>query len=323
MSELLLSAGEGLLNATRILVVSHIRPDGDAIGSLLGLGMSLEAAGKSVQMVIDDPIPATFRHLLGDHKVKTHPEGSFDLACVVDCSDLLRTGAALEAYGQPDLNLDHHITNLAFARLNVVDSKAVATAEMVYDLLVAVGLNIPQPAAAALLTGLITDTLGFRTSNMTPKALHTAAALMEHGADLAELYRRALITRSYQAARLWGEGLSRLTREGRLIWTSLTLADRQAAGYPGKDDADLINVLSAVDEADISMIFVESANGRTKVSWRAQPPFDVSALALQFGGGGHPAASGAEVPGSLEQVREQILQATRILWKEQSSNPKR
>lgn len=313
----LAAAGERLAAANRILIVSHIRPDGDAVGSLLGLGLALQAAGKSVQMVLEDGVPVSFRHLEGAQQVVRKPEGNFDLVCVVDCSDLSRTGSTLKNYGQPEINLDHHITNLNFASLNVVDFKCVATAELIFDLLVKIRLSIPQPAAAALLTGLITDTLGFRTSNMTPKALRTAADLVEQGAAIAELYRRALINRSYQATRLWGQGLAHLNREDRLVWTSLTLADRQAAGYGGKDDADLINVLSAIDDTDIAMIFIESPNGHTKVSWRAHPPFDVSALALRFGGGGHPAASGADVSGSLEEVQTQVLVATRTLWQTQ------
>jgi bifunctional oligoribonuclease and PAP phosphatase NrnA len=135
--------------------------------------------------------------------------------------------------------------------------------------------------------------------------------LMDRGANLAELYNRALVRRSFEADRYWGQGLTRLTREGRLTWTSLTLADRAAAGYTGNDDADLVNVISAIDESDVGMIFVEQPDHRVKVSWRAQPGFDVSQIALSFGGGGHPAASGADIAGNLSEVQERVLAATR------------
>jgi len=105
----------------------------------------------------------------------------------------------------------------------------------------------------------------------------------------------------------------RLQREERLIWTSLTLADRAAVKYPGNDDADLVNVLSAIDDADLMVIFIEQKGGDVKVSWRAQPGFDVSKIALSFGGGGHAAAAGADINGSLEDVQERVLRATRIL----------
>jgi bifunctional oligoribonuclease and PAP phosphatase NrnA len=170
-----------------------------------------------------------------------------------------------------------------------------------------------EDVSSALLTGLITDTIGFRTSNVTPQTLRMAANLMESGADLPSLHRMALVNRSFEAARFWGAGLAKLEREGRMLWTTLSLADREAAGYSGRDDADLVNILSAINGSDIAMIFVEQADGRVKVSWRSQPGFDISQIALRFGGGGHPNASGAEVRGSMQEVQEAVLDATRPL----------
>jgi phosphoesterase RecJ-like protein len=160
---------------------------------------------------------------------------------------------------------------------------------------------------------MITDTLGFRTHNMTPRALRIAANLMEAGSDLPNLYHLALLKRTFEAARYWGAGLSALQREGRLAWTSLTLADRRAVGYPGRDDADLNNILSTVEQVDVVVVFVEQGNGHIKVSWRSLPGFDVSQVALRFGGGGHAAAAGAELAGSLEEVQAKVLPATRAL----------
>lgn len=302
--------------ANRVLVVSHIRPDGDAIGSLLGLGLALQAVGKSVQMAMADGVPANFRHLDGSDQVIKTPEGDFDLIAVVDCSDLERVGNVLDAYPTPDLNIDHHVTNLFFGRYNLVDTRAVATAEILTRLFAHWNLPITEPIAEALLTGLVTDTLGFRTSNMTPAALRAAADLMEIGVDLPELYWRGLIQQSFEAIRFWGMGLNNLEREGHMVWTTLTMADRRSVGYPGRDDADLINVLSTIEGAAISMIFVEQPNGNVKVSWRAQPGYDVSKLAVKFGGGGHPAASGAEIEKNnqtLEEIRQTVLEKTRQL----------
>jgi phosphoesterase RecJ-like protein len=133
---------------------------------------------------------------------------------------------------------------------------------------------------------------------------------MEHGGDLAELYHQALVKRSFEATRFWAAGLNQLERDGRLVWTTLTQADRKAAGYSGRDDADLINVLSSIEDTDIAVIFVEQTHSSVKISWRAQPGFDVSKLAVKFGGGGHPAASGAEIQGNLETIRTVVLKAT-------------
>lgn len=317
LNEVLLEQiGQQILNARHILVVSHVRPDGDAVGSLLGLGLSLQAAGKDVQMALTDGVPSTFRYLEGSDQIRRRPQGVFDLACVVDCSDLIRTGEALNGH-PPDINIDHHVTNQNFAQINLVDPSAVATAQILADLLPGLDLPVTQPVAAALLTGLITDTLGFRTSNMNPRALRLAADLMEQGVDLPELYRQALFQRSFEATRYWGYGLRQLQREGRLAWTSLTQADRQAVGYPGRDDADLINILSSIEDVDVVVIFVEQPNQHVKVSWRAQPGFDVSQVALSFGGGGHPAASGADVSGSIEEVRPRVLDSTRLVVSKQ------
>ncbi len=310
-----------LLEANRILIVSHVRPDGDAAGSLLGLGLILQDAGKSVQMVLEDGVPANESHLEGSQQVRFKPEGVFDLAVVVDCSDLARVGAALGGYGVPDLNIDHHKTNLNFARLNLVQPDAASTAEWLFELITGWGLSISSQAASALLTGLLSDTLGFRTSTVTPKTLRIAANLVEAGGNLFELYRCSLLQRSYQAARYWGEGLLKIQREGRMIWTTLTIADRRAAGYSGRDDADLINVVSSINDMDISLIFIEQNKTQVKVSWRSQPGFDISQVALSFGGGGHEVAAGATVEGTLGEVQEKVLTATRsLLGKRRTKN---
>jgi bifunctional oligoribonuclease and PAP phosphatase NrnA len=306
-------AFEQFNSAQRILLACHLRPDGDAIGSLLGLGLALSSRGKQVQMVCDDGVPSSCRYLEGSSEIRRHAEGDFDLVCVVDCSDLERAGAVLQSRAKVEINIDHHPTNLGFADLNLVDVQAVATAEIITDLLSQWEVTITPPIATALLTGLVTDTIGFRTSNVKPATLRMAADLMECGADLAMLYRRALLDHSFQAMRFWGAGLTRLERNGRLLWTSLTLDDRKAARYPGRDDADLINILSTVEDADVAVIFVEQPNERVKVSWRAQPGFDVSGIAVNLGGGGHTAAAGAEIQGSLQEVQARILELTRSL----------
>ncbi len=305
-------------DARRVLVVSHIRPDGDAVGSLIGLGLSLEAVGKEVQMVLSDGVPADFRSLDGSDRVVTRPSGDFDLFIVLDCSDMIRAGQAFNngdlRYAVPDLNIDHHVTNLRFARVNWLEVEAVATSEILARILPGLGLPILLPVASALLTGIITDTLGFRTSNMTPRAMRVAAKLMESGADLPELYRRSLGERSFEAARYWGVGLSKLQREDSIVWATLTQADRKAVEYPGRDDADLINVLSSIKDAQVALVFVEQNHKHVKVSWRSRRDVDVSQVALRFGGGGHKAASGAELEGTLEEIEQKVLEATRALF---------
>lgn len=299
--------------AKRILIVSHIRPDGDAVGALLGLGLALTQTNKEVRMVLADGVPQNLRFLEGSKEIhrSAGPINAFDLVVVVDCSDLVRTGPVLSEH-VPDINIDHHITNLNFAVTNLVIPEQVATAAIIAEYLPAWGLDYNSAIAAALLTGIVTDTLGFRTSNITSEALRLAAMLMDHGANLPELYTRSLVSKTFEAARYWSLGLGRIQREESLVWTVLTLADRQSVQYPGNDDADLVNVLAAID-SDVAVIFVEQKNGHVKVSWRGRPGYDVSQIALQFGGGGHAAAAGADITGALETVQKQVLEATRAM----------
>lgn len=298
--------------AEKVLIASHVRPDGDAVGSLLGLGLALENAGKTVHMVLVDGVPSSFHYLEGSDRVRKDPVKDFDTFVTVDCADFKRLGKPFEDFGSPDINIDHHITNERFGILNLIEGKEVATAAILTDCLPAWGFEITQPVAAALLTGIITDTLGFRTSNITPEALRQAAALMETGVDMSELYMRGLVRRSLSSARYWGAGLCKLESTEGIVWSSLSLADRKASGYDGNDDADLINMLSAIEGHQVGLIFVEQHNNHVKISWRAlEQGVDVSPVAMHFGGGGHAAAAGADLPGTLSEIQPMVLKKTK------------
>ena len=312
MNDIQAAIKDRLQGARCVLITSHIRPDGDAIGSVLALGLALEDAGKQVSMVLADGVPANFRHLPGSERIQTAAQGDFDLTVTVDCSDLKRVGNALDGRRAPDIVIDHHVTADAFGTLNLVDPEAVATASVLARCMPGWGLKITPPIAASLMTGLVTDTLGFRTANTTPEALRQAADLLELGVDMSALYFRSLVRRTFPAARYWGAGLTSLQRSDGIVWATLTLEARQASGYTGNDDADLINVVSSIDDADAALMFVEQSAEKTKVSWRGlRPNVDVSKIARQFNGGGHKAASGAEVSGTLAEVQEKVLAATR------------
>lgn len=300
---------DALNEAASIGIISHVRPDGDAIGAALGLGLALKDAGKTVQIVLDGGVSPTFRHLAGTSFVKKEFEGEVGLIIAVDSADLKRTGK-LPSGRIPDICIDHHITNEQFARINLVEPQAVATSAIITSHLPAWGLPINTDIAKALLTGILSDSIGFRTSNTSAESLRLAANLMDAGANINELYNKALLSRSYEATKYWGFGLTRLQRKNGMIWTSLTLEDRKASGYFGNDDADLTNILSSIDSFDVVILFVEQNATRTKVSWRARTGLDISELALSLGGGGHPAAAGAELTGSLAEVEQKIIQMT-------------
>jgi phosphoesterase RecJ-like protein len=305
-------------HAQRILIASHIRPDTDAAGSLLGLGLALLNKGKSVQMVLEDGADK-FQYLPGFEHVTRAPSGETDMIIVVDCSDADRVGSVLDHYGQPDLVIDHHKTNLEFGAINLVEPDQVATAAILVDHMPEWGLALTSEVAMALLAGIVGDTIGFRTPNVDAQVLRKAAQLIDLGADLTRVYNEELVMRPFEAVRYWGAGLNRLERENGLVWTSLTLADREAAGYATDDDADLVNVLSSVRDAEIAIIFVEQPGGTVKVSWRTRPGLDVSEIAYRFGGGGHAAAAGADIVGGLAEVKARVIRETLLLLDKNSA----
>ncbi len=301
-----------IAKAQRFAVVSHINPDGDAVGSVLGLGLALKAIGKQVWMALCHGVPPDYRFLPGaDRILLAIPEDvSIDMVIAVDSGDRERLGSALPEDWRVDLNIDHHATNTHYGLMNVVEPDAPSTTAVLAQYLPRWGLPITTEVATVLLAGLITDTLGFRTESVTPDTLRLAADLMEKGAPLSTLYYETMVAKSFPALRYWGFGLARMQRQGALVWTYVTQKDREAAGYELEDDADLVNQLVSLREAEIALIFVERSGPRVKMSWRAKPGWDVSTLAKRFGGGGHAAAAGAILSGTLEEVIPRVLEAT-------------
>jgi phosphoesterase RecJ-like protein len=311
-SEIIGAIKSRLHSAQNIVIASHVRPDGDAIGSLLGIGLALKDAGKVVQMVLVDGLPSSFKHLEGSEFIVREPQAGHDTFITVDSADFKRVGKFFENFGQPDINIDHHKTNEAFGKLNLIEAEEVATAAILTHYLPIWGYEITRPIAAALLTGIITDTLGFRTPNTNPSALRLCAQLMETGVDMSDLYMRSLVKKSFPAARYWGAGLSSMQQKNGIVWSTLTLEDRKRSGYGGNDDADLINMISAIDGNKVGMIFVEQSDNHVKISWRAlEQGIDVSPVAKHFDGGGHAAAAGADIPGTLSEIQPLVLQTTR------------
>jgi phosphoesterase RecJ-like protein len=308
----ILQARDRIARSSAALLLTHQRPDGDALGSMLGLAHMLRAAGKKAFPVLAEGISSVFRYLPGSGEIRSELPESYDLVLLVDCADAERVswpqGAPARA---TDLLIDHHITNTRFAAINLVDPSAASTAELIVDLAGGLGLTIPPEAAACLMAGVVTDTLGFRTPNTGIHTLQVAEELIRAGGSLPETVERSLHRRSFAAARYWGAGLSRLERDGPIVWTSLTLADRSVSGYPGRDDADLVNILSSIDNHEVALIFIEQEQGKVKVSWRVTAGLDVTPLAISFGGGGHPAASGAQLAGGMEEVQKEVLHRTK------------
>ena len=274
---------------------------------MLGLGHALRASGKNVACVLQDGMPEKYTFLPGAAEVRTSLPEKYDYLIVVDSSDILRTGKVLEGFSMPDLVIDHHKTHDDFGRIEYVLPEAEATALVLVESLPQWGLPITQEVATCLLTGLLSDTIGFRTSNTQPAALRAAADLMEKGADFHDIYLKTLSDKTLAEALYWGQGLTKIQQNGAILWSSLTLNDRITSGYQGNDDADLINILSAIKGPLITILFIEQEGGGVKISWRSAKGVDVSILAREFGGGGHMAAAGADVEGNLTKIQQAVI----------------
>lgn len=295
---------ELITSAQDILVVTHLSPDGDALGSLSAMGQALIHLGKQVTLACDDLPQERFLYLplLDRVQKKFDPYPRFDLLIAVDCGDEQRMGRLFERmpYPRPPiLNIDHHITNTLFGTVNFIDGEATATAEILTEMLPALGVPITYDLAMSLMTGLVTDTLCFRTSNVNAKTLQIASQLMTAGADLATITREALILRSYAGLRLISVALKNMQLEDGVCWTVIPLKDQREIGEEASSSLGVANLLSDVYEAQMSVVFTEKEGRRITVGLRSRPPFDVSELATELGGGGHKYASGCTMTGRV------------------------
>jgi len=303
-------ASQLILAAHRPLLICHVAPDGDALGSLTGLARALRQLDMSPILACADTIPSGFHYIPGIESVVRHVTEPFDLVIALDCSDFHRLGdlTDLPHFDQYSLiNVDHHITNVEYGDVDVVDPQASSTAEVVLDLVDHLDISIDEPLATSLLTGIVTDTRGFRTSNVTPRVLRAALRLTDAGASLPHISQHALDRRPMVAIRLWGAALSHLRFSEGIIWTSIPVEMRREVGYHGNGDAGLSSFLVSADEANVSVVFVEQEDGSVDVGLRAVPGFDVAQFALRFGGGGHALAAGFSAPGPLDEAEERVL----------------
>ncbi len=307
---------KSLREFNRILILTHIDPDGDAIGSVLGLGLALEKLGKKVVMACQDPVPRRFLYLPGSQRIIPYPYGNFDVVVSLDANDIRRLGKAYSAelFGHlPLINVDHHVTNPHFGTLNWVDPQAAATAEMVLELLEEIPAPIESDVATCLLNGLVTDTQGFRTANTTPRTLEAALKLQRAGADLHKVMTYAFNHHPFKLLQLWSRLLGRVQFKDGIIWVDKPRAILEELELGEDSDSGLINFLLGVEGARIAAIFTEKPGGEVDVSLRSVPGIDVSKVAAKLGGGGHPQAAGCRLKGNLEEVKKIVLEELRRL----------
>ncbi len=300
-------------SAAQIMVITHVDPDGDALGSLTAMGVALTQQGKSVTLLCDGSVPSRFSYLpMGDQvKQAADSDVDYDLLIAVDCGDEQRMGQVYASLAQPTpkiINIDHHITNSKFGDINLVDAVAVSATEILYRLFGELGYEITADAALCLLTGLVTDTLGFRTDGVTANTLRTAGDLVEAGADLGLVTTQALKLKPMSTLRLWQIGLENMELEDGLIWSSINNQERKSAGHLSPSTAGLVNLMADVNRAAASVVLLEMEDGTVRVGFRCRPPYNVSDVATALGGGGHPLAAGCTMEGPLEKAEMMVVE---------------
>ncbi len=301
--------------ANRVLVIAHIDPDGDAIGSLTATGQALQQLGKRVTLACDDSVPQRFHYLplAGDVRRAPNPDANYDLVVAVDCADESRMGWAYACLPEPKptlANIDHHITNTRFGAFNIVEPAASSTAEILCRFLADIGVTMTRGIADSLLTGIVTDTMGFRTTNVTATTLRAAADLVDCGADIADISLRALHRRPLATAQMWGLGLGRMKFQDGLLWTSIARDEMRRMGVDGSPSSSgLVNFLADVEGVAIGAVLSEMPNENVRVGMRAVPPYNVAEVAVQLGGGGHALAAGCTLDGPLAQAEATVVAA--------------
>lgn len=292
----------------RFLVCSHARPDGDAVGSMLALGMVLRQMGKNADLVTADRVPAVYRGLPDAGLIRTamRVHGPYDAAILLECDGVERT----RLRGLEDLfliNIDHHITGQEFAALNWIDHRAVSVGAMVYSLALAAGVDITREMASCLYTTLLTDTGAFCYGAVNEAAFLFAQELVHAGADPLAIAHEVFFSVPASKLLLLGAALRRLKREGRIAWLWVTQQDMVRSCAAEEDCEGFVNLALGIAGVEIAVFLREAPEGNIRLSLRSRGKVSVAAVAARLGGGGHENAAGCTLEGPIQRALDQIL----------------
>ena len=300
----------------RFLVVTHISPDGDAIGSLLGMFLALTSRGKTCHPMLDDNIPELYHFLPGIESIITSPEQMTYEPKWIICLDVAaknRISGDIDVFlGKAQLiNIDHHPTNPMFGDLNWVNTEAASTAELVYEVLTQNGDIVSSDAAKCLYTGLVADTGCFRFGSVNRHTFQIAARLLDTGFQSYDVTRR--LYEEFPLRRFHLEKLvldrMEILLDGRLSLSSLYQNDFASLGAEPSDSENFVTRLRQIQGVEVSVLITELSNELTKASFRSKGRLDVAAIAATLGGGGHHRASGLRSTLPPEALKEKIIAA--------------
>ena len=316
-AEVTIEGAASLLRASaRPLLLTHRNPDGDAIGSVTALAAALRGLGKLPRIACPDPLSPVLLAIPEADAVGNVLGDDWDLVVSVDVSDpqMLRPLVAAEPAwmsAQHSLNIDHHLSNMRYARANLVAVHAASAAEIIYDLVHALGGNVDSRMATQLLYGFVNDTHSFQNSNTTPRTLRVAADLLETGADLSRVIFDLLLSRRIPNAQLWSQVLPTLAFGAGQRMSSLVVS-QQALALAGATmpDADgLVEFLFSIQGVQLAVLYKELGADSFRLSMRSAEGIDATAIAGIFGGGGHRRAAGCDARLPLHDVQAEVLAA--------------
>lgn len=307
---------EKINNVNSIVILTHENPDGDAIGTSLALYNSLKIYGKNNVELIIPECPKTFMFLPGANEIKKSTEiNNFELAIAIDCAsyDMLCGGEEYFQNAESTIVIDHHGTNTMYGDLNFVNPDAPACAEVMIVALNKFGIDIDKNIGTCLLAGIITDTGGFKYQGVTAETFEFVARLLNKGVNVSSTYRKVLQVKTKSAFELSRVASDRLEFffDGKVAFTYVTLEDYQKFGCSYGDHEGIVDMGRDIEGIEVS-IFVREIQGKgLKVSLRSNEAVDVDGIALLYGGGGHQKAAGFSIKGSIESVKEMILEEVR------------
>lgn len=298
-------------------LLSHVRPDGDAIGSQIALGYSLMAAGKSVRLINEDGLPDNLAFLAGSSSIERPPGGPMDVevAIALDTATKPRLGeGALLAVARAKMliNIDHHISNTGYGDFNLIDGSSPATGQILYDLIGVLGLPMPPESRDAIYVAVSTDTGSFQYPSTTAETYEMAADLIRRGVDVGKINSDIYDNHPYRRVELMRALLNTLvvSADGRVACWELADSTRRELGALPEDSEGLIDIIRAIRGVVAALFFEELPDGKIRVSMRSKDPScNVCEIALKFGGGGHALAAGIRMAGPLLDAKAKVLAA--------------
>lgn len=305
-----------LTNANRVLILSHISPDGDAIGSLLGAWHMLQTLGVPAIPLASSTLPECSQWLPDIDQVQIYQPGmalpEADIVLMVDTASLQRIGLIYDEHREtlaslPIVIIDHHVTNDGHGQLNLINPQAASTCELLFRLIQAMNVAVTPATASCLLLGITTDTHSFQTSSTKPESLRVAAELLELGANHQQLVHQVYYTLPTTSAVLVGHALYTLQYQDQVAWTTITNTMMEESQAKDEAVGEVVRIMQRIRGIQALVVFKERKDGTTKLSLRSQPSINVATLAQQWGGDGHAQAAGAILRMTPEQAAAEVL----------------